>query len=67
MNMVGVQTVLSPLMKKESHYIRQALQSMKVEINDKDEVDLDKLDQKKLADALKDYGKEAPKSSKKGE
>lgn len=52
-NMVGVQTVIVPLMKVESHPVRQALQRMGVDINDKDEVDLDALDQKKLAAELK--------------
>ena len=51
-NMVPVQGVLTALTKRESHYIRQALQKMKVEINDKDEVDLDALDQDKLKKML---------------
>lgn len=52
-NMVPVQGFLTSLFKIESHPIRQALQKMKVEINDKDEVDFEALDQKKLGDFLK--------------
>jgi len=51
-NMVPVQGFLTALFKIESAPIRQALWSMKVEIDKDDMVDLDDLDQEKLKKTL---------------
>lgn len=60
-NMVGVQTVLSALVKSDSHAIRQALQKMDVDIDYKDEVDMDALDMKKLDAEVKKINADLPK------
>jgi hypothetical protein len=58
-NMVTI-SVLVALTNRESQYVRQGLWAMKLEIDYKDETDLEKVDMKKLEKAMEPFVKPDP-------